>query len=108
MTDATGQASTESRIDLPDAVDGRFDVYVNGILQQAGTDYTRDGRTLVFPRRLQPEIPMSKLQLLRALLGIAGTYRKHDAVDVAYQRDGRNLVATGLRPRDDSLGAPER
>jgi hypothetical protein len=31
-------------------------------------------------------------------LGVAGTYRKHDSVDVVYKRDGRRKVATGLRP----------
>ena len=101
MTDPKHPHRTDSVIDLPAGVDGDFDVYVNGILQQPGTDYRIEGRTLVFPRHLQPEIPMSKLQLLRALLGIAGTYRKHDAVDVAYRHGGKNLVATGLRPRDD-------
>ena len=30
-------------------------------------------------------------------LGIAGTYRKNDSVDVVYQVGGRRVVATGLR-----------
>jgi hypothetical protein len=104
MTDAIDPERSESLIDLPDAVDGDFDVYVNGILQQRGTDYHVVGRTLVFPRPLQPEIAMSKLQLLRALLGIAGTYRKHDSVDIAFQHAGRHLVATGLHPRSRDDG----
>jgi len=28
------------------------------------------------------------------LLGVAGTYRKHENVDVVYERDGRRTVAT--------------
>jgi hypothetical protein len=86
-------------VDLPDAVDGNFDVYVNGILQARGADYRIDGRTLIFNRSLIPEIKMSKLQLLRAALGIAGTYNKYDTVDITYQSNGRNHVATGLQPR---------
>jgi hypothetical protein len=31
-------------------------------------------------------------------LGVAGTYRKHDTIDVVYERAGRRAVATGLRP----------
>ena len=31
--------------------------------------------------------------------GRIGNYRKHDSVDVIYEKDGRRLVATGLRPR---------
>ena len=30
------------------------------------------------------------------LLGIAGTYRKHETVDVIYTRAGRKVVASGL------------
>ena len=30
-------------------------------------------------------------------LGIAGTYRKDDKVDLAYESGGRKLVETGLR-----------
>ena len=30
-------------------------------------------------------------------LGIAGTYRKNDTVDIAYESGGRRQVATGLR-----------
>jgi hypothetical protein len=29
-------------------------------------------------------------------LGIAGTYRKNDSVDVVYEAGGRRVVATGL------------
>jgi hypothetical protein len=29
-------------------------------------------------------------------LGIAGTYRQNDSVDVVYDVDGRRVVATGL------------
>jgi hypothetical protein len=102
VNDRKQPGASDSFIDLPEASEGRFDVYINGILQQPGTDYGIEGRTLVFQRRLEPEVKMTKLQLLRALLGIAGTYRKHDTVDVTYQHAGRNLVATGLQPRDTS------
>lgn len=80
-------------------MDDNFDVYINGILQEYGTDYQLDGRTLVFPKPLTGEVKMTKFQFVRAALGIAGTYTKHDNIDVTYKRDGRGLVATGLRPR---------
>ena len=94
-------ATRESHVDLPNAVevDSNFDVYVNGILQEYGTDYELDGRTLVFPRPLTAEVKMTKFQFVRAALGIAGTYTKHDNIDIVYQHDGRRLVATGLEPR---------
>jgi hypothetical protein len=101
--------ATPSHVDLPDEVDidGNFDVYVNGILQEYGTDYQIDGRTLVFPRQLTAEIKMTKFQFVRAALGIAGTYQRHDNIDITYQRDGRKLVATGLRPRGPGLSTTD-
>jgi hypothetical protein len=99
MTDRDLSTPIESLVDLPAHIDGDFDVYINGILQEYGTDYQLHGRTLVFPRNLAPEIKMTKLQLLRAVSGIAGTYSKHDTVDITYEHEGRRLVATGLKPR---------
>ena len=32
------------------------------------------------------------------LLGIAGTYRKHETVDVQYEVNGRPRVASNLKP----------
>jgi hypothetical protein len=102
VTDPPGRAGTGTLVDVPGDLDvhGSFDVYVNGILQEHGTDYHLDGRTLIFARALTPEVRMSKLQFVRAALGIAGTYRKHDSIDIIYERHGRRLVATGLRPRN--------
>ena len=101
VTDHLPAAPIESLVDLPDGVeiDDKFDVYINGILQEYATDYQIEGRTLVFPRNLAPEIKMTKLQVLRAALGIAGTYKKYDTVDITYVHEGRRLVATGLKPR---------
>lgn len=99
MTQADDQpGSHETLIDLPSFVDGEFDVYVNGIAQQRGTDYELLDRTLVFQRELAPEVKMNRVQWVLVGIGI-GSYRKHDSVDILYERDGRKLVATGLQPR---------
>ena len=37
-------------------------------------------------------------------LGIAGSYRKHENVDVVYEVAGRRQVATGLRPKTYAEG----
>ena len=79
-----------------------FEVYVNGVLQQAGADYRIEGRTLIFPRVLAEEGELGFWRWLSLFLGIAGTYRQNDTVDVVYQAGGRRVVATGLpfRPPD--------
>jgi hypothetical protein len=90
----------EAWVDLPAFVETPLEVYLNGIPQQAGADYQLVGRTLVFPRELVAEVKMTKLQWVLVTFGI-GSYKKHDSVDVIYERDGRRLVASGLpaRPR---------
>ena len=85
-------------IDLPAYIDAPLEIYVNGIAQQAGVDFELVGRTLVFPRELVPEVKMSRRQWALVTVGI-GNYKRHDSVDVIYEKDGRRLVATGLKAR---------
>jgi hypothetical protein len=94
------QESSESRFDLPPFVGEPLEVYVNGIAQQPGVDYELADRTLVFPRALEPEVKMSKLQWVLVALGVTGSHKKFDSVDVIYEHDGRRLVASGLPPRE--------
>ncbi len=88
----------ESRVELPPDVPEQFEVYVNGVPQESGTDYRVQGRTLIFNRSLAQEGSLGAVRWTSMLLGVAGTYRKHDTVDVVYKRDGRRAVASGLRP----------
>jgi hypothetical protein len=93
---------SQSWVDLPPQIEGPFEVYINGVLQSPGVDYeTRQGG-IVFERTLTPEVGMSRIQLLLATLGIAGTYKKQDSIDIIYQSNGRRVVATGLKPRGPS------
>lgn len=86
-------------MDLPPDVSGSFDVFVNGVLQHEGDDYRRRGGALVFSRALAREGRLGFWRWLSIVLGIAGTYRQNDSVDVVYERGGRRVVATGLRLR---------
>lgn len=88
----------ESRVELPPDVPEEFEVYVNGVRQEPGADYRVQGRTLVFNRRLHQEGRLGAARWTSIFLGVAGTYRKHDTVDVVYERAGRKTVATGLPP----------
>lgn len=95
---SSGMSQTGSRVQLPDDVPEDFDVFINGVRQQPGQDFRVQGRTLVFSRSLAQEGRLGPLRWASMFLGVAGTYRKHDTVDVVYERDGRRVVATGLRP----------
>jgi hypothetical protein len=87
-------------VELPPHVGDPLEVYVNGVPQRAGVDYELVGRSLAFSRPLAHEGRIGAGRWLSMFLGIAGTYRKHESVDVVYESDGRRLVESGLRPSD--------
>ena len=83
-------------MDLPEGAEGAIEVFVNGVPQREGADYRREGQELVFERALAQEGRLGTMRWLSMLLGIAGTYRKDEKVDVIYDRSGRREHATGL------------
>ncbi|HJV30470.1 MAG TPA: hypothetical protein VJ645_08125 [Gaiellaceae bacterium] len=88
--------SAKTRVDLPPDVGGEIEVYVNGVRQVEGRDYGRRDDSLVFERRLAREGRLGFWRWLSIILGIAGTYRQNDSVDIVYERGGRRMVAPGL------------
>jgi hypothetical protein len=89
-----------TRVQLPAAVGEHFEVFVNGVVQQPGRDFRREGDELVFERRLAHEGRLGFWRWLSLFLGVAGTYRQNDSVAVVYESGGRRIVATGLPLRD--------
>jgi hypothetical protein len=83
-------------VDLPPNATAAFEVYVNGVRQREGVDFERRGTSLLFPRSLAREGRLGFWRWLSIVLGIAGTYRQNDSVDVVYEVGGRRIVATGL------------
>jgi hypothetical protein len=89
-------------VEVPSYVTGEFEVFVNGVPQMEGRDYARDGRSLVFDRPLAKEGRLGTMRWLSMLLGVAGTYRQNDSVDVVYESGGKRLVAAELPITRDS------
>ena len=83
-----------SIVRLPQSVEEPFEVYVNGVRQEPGVDYAREGDVLRFPRRLARD-RVSGWRWLLGAFGI-GTYRQDDSVDVRYERDGQPRLAEKL------------
>ncbi len=88
-------AMARSIVKLPPGIRPPFQVYVNGVHQDAGEDYSVRSGDLVFERELRKE---GKLGFWRWFLGAwgVGTYRQNDSVDVRYEREGRPMLAEGL------------
>jgi hypothetical protein len=86
-----------TRVPLPVDLERPFEVFVNGIAQREGEDFRVEGRVLVFERELKQEGRLGPWRWLSIFVGVAGTYRQNDSVDVVYESGGRRVVATGLR-----------
>ena len=71
-------------------------MFVNGVPQRRGTDYEVRGRELLFDKPLAKEGRLGPIRWLSIFLGVAGTYRKNDSVDVVYEAGGRRAVASNL------------
>ena len=89
--------SSRTRVELPSHIPATFEVYVSGVRQEPGRDFRVEGRSLVFPRELAEEGKLGFWRWASMWLGIAGTYRKHETVDVVYERNGKREVETGLK-----------
>ena len=86
---------SKSRVKLPREIGGQYEVYLNGVRQQLGSDYEVREGMLVFDAELRKD----KISGWRWLLGAwgVGTYRQNDSVDVRYEApDGSPRVAEGL------------
>jgi hypothetical protein len=90
------RVSERTRVQLPAGVGSHFQVFLNGVPQQEGRDFRREGNELVFERRLAREGRLGFWRWLSLFLGVAGTYRQNDSVDVVYGADRRRVVASGL------------
>jgi hypothetical protein len=85
-----------TRVPLPTDVQRPFEVFVNGVAQTEGQDYVVRAGTLVFARSLASEGKLGASRWTSMVLGVAGSYRKNDSVDVVYTVGGRRRVASGL------------
>ena len=83
---------------MPAYVTRPFEVFLNGVPQAEGSDYEHVGSSLVFPRQLAREGKLGFWRWLRMGLGVAGSYRQNDSVDVVFAADGRRIVKALLVP----------
>ncbi len=92
----SGGVPNRTRAVLPDDLVRPFEVFVNGVAQREGADFRVEDSALVFPRELRREGSLGVWRWVSNFLGIAGSYRQNDSVDVVYEVKGRRVVASGL------------
>ena len=78
------------RVTLPPGVRPPFEVYVNGVRQELGSDYRISEGEVLFGR----ELVSQKLGLRAWFLGFwgIGTYKRNDEVDVRYEIRATNSI----------------
>ena len=81
------------RVRLPGGAERPIRVFINGLEQREGQDYSLRGREIVFSRPLVKE-KVSKSRWLAMTLGLFGSYGKNEAVDVHFRRGGRTQVVS--------------
>jgi hypothetical protein len=84
------------RVRLPRGAEPPYAVFVNGVRKEEGTDFRVEGREIVFARPIVKEGKVSGVRWMAMLLGLFGTYRKHEVVDVEYRRAGKVTLASDL------------
>src|SRR4051812_10750252 len=83
-------------VPLPRGAERPFRVFVNGVPQTEGSDFTVEDGALVFRRHLEKEGKLGIGRWTAIFLGLWGTYRKNDSVDIQYKQGGEDRVATYL------------
>ena len=90
-----GSFAAGRRVRLPRGAQPPLVVYVNGVQQVEGEDYLVRAGEVVFSRPIVKE-RVGGLRWLAMLLGLFGTYRKHETVDVEYRLGGQVKLASDV------------
>jgi hypothetical protein len=76
-------------------------VYINGVEQNEGPDYALKDGAVVFNEPIVKEGKLGRLRWLSMYIGLFGSYRKHETVDVEYRVGGRTHLASDLPVADE-------
>jgi hypothetical protein len=83
-----GSFAAGDRVKLPAGAEPPFTVFINGIEQSAGADYSVEGAEIVFTRPIVKE-KIGTGRWLAMYLGLFGTYRKDETIDLQFSRNGK-------------------
>lgn len=85
-----------SRVVLPDGATGPYEVYVNGVEKVVGEDYEIEGTSVFFFTPIRKEAKLSGFRWLVMFIGIAGSYKQNDSVDVGCTLNGQQQHLVNL------------
>jgi hypothetical protein len=83
-----GSYAAGRRVKLPRGAEAPYAVFVNGVEQREGDDYHVRAGEIVFSRDIVKE-KVGAGRWLAMYLGLFGTYRKNETVDLQFHRAGK-------------------
>jgi len=92
-----GSVAAGDRARLPRGAEAPITVFVNGVEQREGSDYRIADGVIVFSRPILKEAKVGIGRWLAMLIGLFGTYRTDETVDVQFTRAGKLELASDLR-----------
>jgi hypothetical protein len=95
-----GSYAAGRRVKLPAGAEAPYAVFVNGVDQREGADYEVRAGEIVFTRQIIKE-KLGTGRWLAMYLGLFGTYRKDETVDLQFQRGGKVALISDLPVRPD-------
>jgi hypothetical protein len=90
-----GSYAAGRRVKLPAGAEAPYVVFVNGVEQTEGDDYDVRAGEIVFTREIVKE-KVGAGRWLAMYLGLFGTYRKDETIDLQFQRDGKTELRSDL------------
>jgi hypothetical protein len=91
-----GSVAVGRRVKIPRGAEPPFTVFINGVEQTEGRDYRIAGGEIVFERPILKEAKVGFGRWLAMFIGLFGTYRKHETVDLQFTRAGKVELASDL------------
>jgi hypothetical protein len=95
-----GSYAAGRRVKLPAGAQAPFVVYINGIEQSEGDDYRVAAGEIVFTRQIVKE-KVGTGRWLAMYLGLFGTYRKDETIDLQFQRGDKTELVSDLAVEPD-------
>jgi hypothetical protein len=95
-----GSYAAGRRVKLPGGAEAPYVVFINGVEQREGADYEVRAGEIVFARQIVKE-KVGTGRWLAMYLGLFGTYRKDETIDLQFQRAGKVELISDLPVQPD-------
>jgi hypothetical protein len=95
-----GSYAAGRRVKLPVGAEAPYVVFINGVEQGEGADYEVRAGEIVFSRQIVKE-QVGKGRWLAMYLGLFGTYRKDETIDLQFHRSGKTELVSDLPVQAD-------